>query len=280
MTYVPTSWVNGTTSVNAVNMNNIESGVVAAIIRTGDVMTGVLEIDRTLSGATKDFLILKATDGKDYRWRQDTSGDLICYNNTDGRAVLTLVATGDMITNKVYFGATDQGANATLSHDSTNHDTVITVPLLGAAHKFFRIISWNGSANVDILQIGGSTNVFTSAVWIDESGDIFCNIIQPANYYHTKTASAQSITGNGQTISLVSGKTLIRTTNAGSFTGIIVAAGTDGQEITIVNEGTGTITMAAQATSHVGDGTGCVIVVGGAIKLVYNSSVSYWHHVK
>jgi hypothetical protein len=54
----------------------------------------------------------------------------------------------------------------------------------------------------------------------------------------------------------------MRTVNGGAVTGVIIAVGTvDGQTFTLTNEGSGSITFAAVATSHVADGVTTVIPV-------------------
>lgn len=55
---------------------------------------------------------------------------------------------------------------------------------------------------------------------------------------------------------------IMRTVNGGAVTGVIIAVGTvDGQTFTLTNEGSGSITFAAVATSHVADGVTTVIPV-------------------
>lgn len=91
--------------------------------------------------------------------------------------------------------------------------------------------------------------------------------------------SAQSITSNGQTIS-TQGLAYIRVTCSGSFTGLILQASTDvRQEITVINEGSGSLTFAAAATSNVADGTSDVITTLTARKFVWDtgSGVNKWY---
>lgn len=73
------------------------------------------------------------------------------------------------------------------------------------------------------------------------------------------------------------------TTPAAARTGIILGVGTiNGQEVTVVNQGTAgnSLTMAASGTSNVADGTSDVISNFTAAKYVWNSTAALWYRVK
>ncbi len=73
------------------------------------------------------------------------------------------------------------------------------------------------------------------------------------------------------------------TTPAAARTGIILGVGTiNGQELTVINQGTAgnSLTMAASGTSNVADGTSDVISNFTAAKFVWNSTAALWYRVK
>lgn len=92
MPYSPTSWVSGTTPVDAPEMNNIESGISNCLYKDGAVAnTGTQDFNRTLSGADKTFLTFTATDGKQYSILERTSDHaLVVHNVTDNVDLLVL----------------------------------------------------------------------------------------------------------------------------------------------------------------------------------------------
>lgn len=118
--YTPTTWVNGTTAVSAATMNNIETGVAAAVPKDGsDPMTAALPVTRTLSGTNKVFLDLTASDGKRYQIFINTSGQLTIFNATDSVAIAEFGPTAGAITansQKVWTAAND-GAGSGLDAD-------------------------------------------------------------------------------------------------------------------------------------------------------------------
>lgn len=84
---------------------------------------------------------------------------------------------------------------------------------------------------------------------------------------------------NGNTITRLGPVT--RVTNAGAVTGILMTAGSaDGQMISVINEGTGSVTFAAVGTSLVLGGTGSVIAVGAKKDFIWvaasNSGNGSW----
>lgn len=86
-----------------------------------------------------------------------------------------------------------------------------------------------------------------------------------------------TISTNGQTIFTGYYGTRVAN-NAGSFTGLILQAGSfDGQRITIINRGTGSYTFAASGTSHVADGASDVIAASTAATYVWSASTSLWY---
>ena len=86
-------------------------------------------------------------------------------------------------------------------------------------------------------------------------------------------ASSGTISHNGSGVAIV--------TNAGATTGNIIQAGTvHGQLLIVINQGSGSITMAAAGTSNVVQGTGAIIVATGAALFVWNSNDSRWYGVE
>ncbi len=72
-----------------------------------------------------------------------------------------------------------------------------------------------------------------------------------------------------------------KVTNGGATTGNIIQAGSyDGQLLIVLNEGSGSVTMAAAGTSNVLQGTGAVIPATAASIFVWNTTNSRWHGVE
>jgi len=90
--------------------------------------------------------------------------------------------------------------------------------------------------------------------------------------------AAQAITANDTEITLPTGGFTKEVTNDGSYTGIIIAAGSvDGQLLCIFNStATNTLTMATAATSNVANGTSCVLRALEAALFIWDSGASRW----
>ncbi len=74
---------------------------------------------------------------------------------------------------------------------------------------------------------------------------------------------------------------VVKVTNAGNISGNIIQAGQyDGQLLIVLNEGSGTITMAVAATSNVLQGTNAIIPATSAAIFVWNATNSRWHGVE
>jgi len=72
-----------------------------------------------------------------------------------------------------------------------------------------------------------------------------------------------------------------KVTNAGATTGNIIQAGQfDGQLLIVLNEGSGSITMAAAGTSNVLQGTAAIIPATSAAIFVWSTTNSRWHGVE
>lgn len=92
--------------------------------------------------------------------------------------------------------------------------------------------------------------------------------------------SASAVITSTQTIA-TAGVTVARVAPAAAVTGIILAQGTfNGQQVTVVNEGTGTasVTFAAAGTSFVADGVSAVISANTAKTFTYDTGTSLWYH--
>lgn len=94
-------------------------------------------------------------------------------------------------------------------------------------------------------------------------------------------AAPQSITANGQTINGAGGKAYVPVTCSASFTGLILGGGfSDGQLLVVTNVGTGSLTFAAAATSHVADGASDVIAAGTSRLFIFDSGTSLWYRTQ
>jgi hypothetical protein len=49
--------------------------------------------------------------------------------------------------------------------------------------------------------------------------------------------------------------------------------------VCVLNQGTGSVTMAASGTSNVANGTGCVIAANTGLTFRWNSGQSLWYQV-
>lgn len=104
--------------------------------------------------------------------------------------------------------------------------------------------------------VGGTGGVTTGAV---------TQSVSPASGVSTTIANGNTVTPTAS---------IMRTTNVGAVTGLIVASGTvDGQTFTLINEGSGTVSFAAVGTSHVADGATTAIPVLTGRTLVWMANV-------
>lgn len=131
MPYTPTTWVDSPSTsspVDAANLNHMETELASldtnALRTDGSVdaaptaATGQT-IKRTLSGADKTVLTLKATDGKEFAFIITTGGALKIRNVTDSVDLLVLGPTGGAISaggNTVWHAGND-GAGSGLDAD-------------------------------------------------------------------------------------------------------------------------------------------------------------------
>ncbi len=69
-----------------------------------------------------------------------------------------------------------------------------------------------------------------------------------------------------------------RVNPAGNITGVILAAGSFGDDrVTVINESAFTITFAASGTSHVADGVLDIIVANSARTYIWSAGTSLWY---
>lgn len=119
----------------------------------------------------------------------------------------------------------------------------------------------------------GGYNVFH----VDRFGNLYMNggINTSAGFYFTASTTTNSLATNGT----ISGQGLSNIVMAptGNVTGIIMQAGYAGQFMVVANASAFTITMAAQATSHVANGTTCVIAANAAKTFFYDGTNSLWY---
>lgn len=79
-------------------------------------------------------------------------------------------------------------------------------------------------------------------------------------------------------IIVTGGVTSARVAPTATVTGIILAIGTlPGQQVNVLNEGSGSVVMAAAGTSHVANGINAVIPPGTHVQFVWSSSTNLWY---
>ena len=93
----------------------------------------------------------------------------------------------------------------------------------------------------------------------------------------------QGAISSGQSVHTRYGS-LVRATPSGAVTGLIMQIGSlsgvqVSQTLTVINDGTGTMTFAAPATSHVADGANDSIPAGTAATYVWDSDATNWSRV-
>lgn len=91
----------------------------------------------------------------------------------------------------------------------------------------------------------------------------------------------QSIADSGTITLPTTGKNaIVATSSAANKTGVILAAGIhDGQEITLINTSSNSLTFAAAGTSRVADGTGAILAALTAMTLVWEAGSARWYRV-
>lgn len=95
----------------------------------------------------------------------------------------------------------------------------------------------------------------------------------------SNTASEPITLANGSTVSTFF--SAVTVTNLAAVTGIILAipGQTDGTLLSLINIGAGSITFAAQATSHVKSGASIVIGAGNTALFIFSPVDSLWHRI-
>ncbi len=117
MTYSPTTWVAGAApGISATNLNNIEGGIVNAIVRTGDTLTGNLVFSSNanvmldsgsnvtfnataVNGETVNTVYAKATAGS------TGHADLTLFNNSGGGIQFTVMSAQVLSVNQTNIAA-------------------------------------------------------------------------------------------------------------------------------------------------------------------------------
>jgi hypothetical protein len=134
-------------------------------------------------------------------------------------------------------------------------------------------ISTNGSTYALTITDYVNGNVFQ----VDNHGNLFMTggINTAAGFYFTASTTANSLASNG-TIN-AQGLSDIVVAPTANVTGIIMQPGYGGQFCVVVNASSFSITMATSATSHVANGTSCVIAANNAQTFFYNSTTSLWY---
>jgi hypothetical protein len=138
-----------------------------------------------------------------------------------------------------------------------------------AASAFASAVNWNGSFQFDGICIGDS-DLFRSVgtgQGAYSNGAISNGAFITTRYNNLATAAPTSnVTG-----------VILGTNDPG--TGGSSGSHWSNTTFTLVNDGTGSITFAALATSHVSTGTACVIPAGEAMTFVWISNSSTWYPV-
>lgn len=121
------------------------------------------------------------------------------------------------------------------------------------------------------FSIGGEAGFVEGAA--AQSGGALAMSPQPRSGTVPTLANSGTITHNGSGVAIV--------TNGGATTGNIIQVGSvHGQLLVVINQGSGSITMAAAGTSNVVQGTGAIIVATGAGVFVWNTNDSRWYGVE
>jgi len=112
---------------------------------------------------------------------------------------------------------------------------------------------------------------------VDQYGNVYLTggFNTSAGLYFTASTTAAAL-ATGGTINLI-GLPDIAVAPTANVTGIILQAGFAGQFTTVVNASAFSITMAASGTSHVANGTSCVIAANNAQTFFYNGTTSLWY---
>lgn len=166
------------TKINT-NFTNLNNGKVE---KTGDTITGVVEVSRALAGGNKNYYRLTAPDGKTYDIAIRTDGSIAFYNATDGVTVArfgptaegyigpsTRIATLDLfVETQLFFGSTSTGT-VTLS-GSVNDFPYLLIVTGGVATGDLRTAitrGWDVSGfrvGTDFINVSTSNGKFVAQV--------------------------------------------------------------------------------------------------------------------
>lgn len=176
------------------------------------------------------------------------------------------------------------GANGGVSSNITNSGLNIGVELGDTTNIVPQSIAFGAGGNV-IFSCSGhidfsASHTFASSNSVGQfwflgpvNGDTNLGPSMPSG-----SPIGQTITGSNQTIFTHFASFNRCNSQATNWIGMILASGNyTGQRITVMNIGTGSLTFAATATSHVADGAADVIAAGTAATYVWDEIGSLWY---
>ena len=143
-------------------------------------------------------------------------------------------------------------------------------------HNLVRLVIYAASGTLATGFIATSTTLICNTSGIDSGRS---GILTPGGQFCLTDNGSVATIGTGGTITTNS-NCLSRVTTSAAVTGVILQAGNwQGQMCTVVNESGNSITFAANATSHVADGTSDVLGAFVARGFVWDSGAALWYRL-
>lgn len=163
----PTGWTNAI-PISSANLQIMNQGCLdldaGKVTKSGDTMTGALQVSQTLGGALKDYYHMVATDGKTYRFRVNSDNSFEIRNSTDSKSLFKVNADGTSPTingSAVWTAAnmgTGSGLNADLLDGNNSGNSSGNVPISNGT----RCVNLNadlldGLDSTALAQLAGAT---------------------------------------------------------------------------------------------------------------------------
>jgi len=214
---------------------------------------------------------------------QQGAGDGVTFNNGAFIADGHLGIYGNFTTATTQYACLRlTGSNSGGFSGLTTCDLQIGVELDDAVHTAPYTIYFNATSNTIYACTGRLS--FSFNTWTGSNAHsnslrfqgIIAGDFNLSSSIMTQPYSSTTAMANAATISHGYAGAVYVTNSGTSYTGIIMQAGNFvGQRVTVINEGAGTLTMAASGTSAVANGTSCVIQGNAAQEFMWANSLWY-----
>lgn len=132
-----------------------------------------------------------------------------------------------------------------------------------------------GNLTAASLATTGAVSAANATAYFDVNGNVNYGAVRGQG--ESTVPQLQTLTANGQTITIPANCTLLHITGGSAWTGLILANGSQaGQQIFIINDSANAQTFASAGTSHVAEGVSANVPANGKLLLVWSANLALW----